>query len=232
MRESEAIGASASAATGRTYEEKPALSRDGEHVERDGEEVDERDGDQKRRDRRDCPRRRSEAELDAATPAVARESCHEQAERHREEDRDEERDAAELERGRAALLDHLGDALAGRQRRPEVTVQHVADVVLVLRHERLVEPEGSLPLGNEARRRSRPECRPDGIARDEVDHEERRREEQYERDEQPRRAAKQVDRPGVSGGPPASSAPERGWCCRHLTSSAAGWSARGPGRRA
>ena len=44
-----------------------------------------------------------------------------------------------------ALLDHVRDALAGRHRRPEVAVQDVADVVDVLRDERLVEPERGLP---------------------------------------------------------------------------------------
>ena len=50
-----------------------------------------------------------------------------------------------------SLLDHVRDALAGRHRRPEVAVQDVADVVDVLRDERLVEPERGLPLGHEAR---------------------------------------------------------------------------------
>ena len=108
--------------------------RDGEHVDRDGEEVDER----RRRagttgSRRappvvavkpsSTPRRRlSRVSAAISTPSGTATKIA-------------TRNAmpASLSVAGRALLDHVGDALAGRQRRPEVAVQDVADVVHVLR---------------------------------------------------------------------------------------------------
>ena len=86
---------------------------------------------------------------------------------------------------------------------PKSPCRTSADVVEVLRRQRLVEPERRLSLRHQARGCRRAERRANRIARDEVDHEERRGEEQDERDREPRRAPKGVGRPLMAGPPGA-----------------------------
>ena len=141
---------------------------------------------------------------------------------------DEERDPAEPERRRRALADHVGDVLAGRQRRPEVAVQDVADVVDVLRQRagrRARAPPSAAAtraagaVGPSAARTGSPGTRwimkNVAVSRSASE------------TSSLRRAANGVGRPG-DGRPTASGAPASR-SRRHLTSSAA--SSSGTGRR-
>ena len=198
---------------------------DREQLQADGEDVDEPHGQQERGDGREHAARRREPQLDGSPSPVTRERRHDDSERHRDQDRDQERRTGELQRRRQPRPDDVGDVLAARQRRPEVTVCELAEVVHVLRRERIVEAEVGPALLDELGGCGQAERRPDGIAGNQVDHEERRGQQEQDRHDEPDRAPDGVGGPLVAR-PPPSRRPRRSGCARHVTRSASGWSAR------
>ena len=236
-----AIGASASAATGRTYEETPARPATGKT----------RNVTAKRQTRPTASRndgiggdgagRRGEPELDPAAPAVARERRHQHAERHGDEHRDEERDA----RRAGASPAPRSRMTSGRSRRSSATSRSRRGGRRGRSRTYCVSSGSSRPSasfrccdeGSPAPSARAP--RRTGSPGHEVDHEERRRQQQRERDERASPSdggrRRTVAWPARHLRRPASGArPSPHFVSRRLVGTRAGWGrgrTSGPSRR-
>ena len=192
---------------------RPGPPGDRRPPELHAEQVDQAHRHQELGDRRDHHARRGEGELGRAAAPAPGGPRHRQAQRHRDQHGEPERVQRELDRRRQPVPDHLGDRQARGHRDAEVAGEQVPPVVQVLQPQRVVEPQRLAPGLDDAQRRHRAQRRPDGVARDQVDHQERRGEQDPHRDEQPSQPAYGEPYPGVVR--EAREGPGRGGQTRH-----------------
>ena len=185
--------------------------------------------------------RGGEGELGAPAVAAPGQHAHRDAERDGDSDGEQERQQRERERGRQPLRDHVGDRQLGDDRGAEVAGEQVLEVVpgTATRAGRR-DPAPRAVAATSVGRRGRAERRPDRVARDQVDHQERRGHQHPQRHQQAPRTPYREPDPRRGSGPTRGVRDHRGRRCdrraRHrssVTPRASGcWSARaGPGSR-